>query len=482
MDAPFSVPVDAPPSAPSSESPVNPTSSFVNSLPLVDTPPSPADPPPVEEIIHAFGVLGIVGPLKNGQSGWMTTDYAAWIFLVTQMRGYRSDRSAWRTIRPIENLFPGDFVVFGEAGCDRLQLPLPSLKTDLDPAMSAKIFVSECLLALQLMALKVKSGEKMVLLLIGHSDLKDGKFQFLVTTSSEVITAETVITKHELEVALKRCQGDILVICNSCHSSELVSDRWTLFSSAGPNQAVVALTESGSGYFRGSAFTACAVAQAAYGYGLRVPLPRTERRPPGVRWIPLPSSPPPHSFSTPGAAKLLIIRAPTASFEEFARRMVDMERFLVESPINIFQVKGSNTTVSWTTIFPITFTAEAVGRIGIKATSANYVETFNGMFNANPHGGALPTLGSPSPRFNPLLIKLVTAMPDIRPVHFSHDAIYAKNIAHLRRRITEPERYTSSLETNMIIGEEDLLFVLRSIHVQAVAVQQIARVVMLLIK
>jgi len=230
---------------------------------------------PPKEVIHAFGILGIVGPLCTRNSGWMTTDFAAWIFLVSHMKGYTSERSTWGTIRSISHLFPDGFVTFGDAGCDRLQLPHPSpLEADFDPAIPARLFTLDCLLSLRAMAHKVKPGEKLVLVLIGHGGFKAGEFQFLVTTQTNETTGEASITKGELEVALKPCQGDILVICNSCYSGYLASERWTLLCSASPEQSVVSLSQSNSGHFRGSAFTACVVAQAAREHGLQVPLPR----------------------------------------------------------------------------------------------------------------------------------------------------------------------------------------------------------------
>ena len=71
-----------------------------------------------KDIIHAFGILGIVGPLIEANSGWMTTDFAAWIFLISNMKGYARERAVWRTICPINHLFPDGSVSFGEAGCD----------------------------------------------------------------------------------------------------------------------------------------------------------------------------------------------------------------------------------------------------------------------------------------------------------------------------------------------------------------------------
>ena len=233
----------------------------------------------------------MVGPLDERNSGWMTTDFAAWIFLVTTMKGYRCDRTIWLPIRPIHDLFPGGFVTFGEAGCDRLQLPLPTLERSVDPEITAHSFAFQCLFSLHNMAQKVKRGQKLLLLLIGHGSY-DGVFRFLITTDSTQVTNEAYLAKDELEDALEGCQGDVLVISNACHSSNLVSERWTLLCAAGPNQESNALTESSSGHFRGSIFTACVVAQAAHKYGLQVPLPRAVKRSSGDHWVPLPPTPP----------------------------------------------------------------------------------------------------------------------------------------------------------------------------------------------
>ena len=73
----------------------------------------------------------------------MVTNFTAWIFLISHMNGYSDKRSLWRTIRQINYMFPNDFVTFGDAGCDRLQLPLLSpLETDSDkPEFTANVFV-----------------------------------------------------------------------------------------------------------------------------------------------------------------------------------------------------------------------------------------------------------------------------------------------------------------------------------------------------
>jgi hypothetical protein len=139
-----------------------------------------------------------------------------------------------------------------------------------------------------------------------------------------------------------------------------------------------ALTESGSGHFRGSAFTACLVAQAAREHGLLVPLPEDDLDSERVS-LPLPFSPPPHSFSTPATAQLSIIKPSSISFEEFVGRMMDVKEFLIENSLNVFNVTGSKSLVSWTSIrvLPVDLTAEVVGEIGVKADSADFVTRFN---------------------------------------------------------------------------------------------------------
>lgn len=431
-------------------------------------------PPSRTKVIHAFGILGMIGPLHTVESGWITSEFAAWQFLISQMKGFKTERSIWLPIRPINHLFPDGSVIFGEAGCDRLRLPLPiTPETHLDPEISASRFTARCLLSLDQMARKVKPGETLVLLLIGHGGVvHDGEFQFLVTTHPSNITGEAYITKGQLEEALKPCQGDILTICNSYYSGHLKSECWTLLCSATPDREADALSQSHSGHFRGSTFTACAVAQVAREHGLQVPLPRTD---PEKERASLPLSLPPHSFSTP-IAEFSLMKPSNISFTDFVDRMISMKEFVVENSINVFQVGGPKSTVSWTSVFPVHFTAEVMDRIGIKADSPDYVTNYNEVFPGQGlQGGHLPTPMSRSCQFSPLLTKLVFAMPD--SIHALHTiaGVYTKAGEDLRRHIAEPERYPSPLEGGRI-GEESLLIMLHSMNVQAVAVQYTARV------
>ena len=430
---------------------------------LFETPPPlPTDSsfdPLAEDVIHAFGILGMVGPPDESLAGRMTTNFATWIFLVSHMRGYHTNRSTWHAIRPLCHLFPEGHVIFGEAGCDRLQLPLPSLDIDANPTLSAKHFVTRSLLSLQRMVQKVKPSEKLVLLLIGHGDLVAGEFRFLVTTQTGSASSESYITKGELECALEHCQGEVLLICNSCLSGHLVSEQWTLLCAAAPDEEADLQTSS-SCNFRGSVPTACVVAQAAREHGWQLPLLQALRRPiesSESQLVPLPPSAPPHSFSAPAAAPS------TISVEEFMCRMRNMGQFLVQN----------HSTASWNKIFPIEFTAAIMS---VNPTPATFSTTFNEICPTRSaalqlEGEVSPSLGSQSPQFNPLLVKLATY---VRQLPFTHNAVFAQLIADLRRHIVEPEQYANPLHAGSI-GEEPLLVVLRSTHVQALAVQHIAR-------
>ena len=317
----------------------------------------------------------------------MVTDFATWIFLISHMKGYSDNRSLWRTIRQINHLFPNDSVTFGDAGCDRLQLPLPSpLETDSDePEVDATDFVVNSLLLLRQMVQKVKKGEMLVLLLVEHGDVKAGKFRFLITTQPDKIDGKAFIKKRQLEASLKSCKGDVLVICNSCFSGHLVSEHWALLCSAAPEQSAYALAQSGSGYARGSAFTACMVAQVAQKHGLQVPLLRADPRTARPDLGSLPPSAPSHTFP----AQLSTLKPLNMSLKKFVGRTQNIEKLVANFP-NLFQTSGLKSTVSWTRILPIKFKAHE----GLQ-------------------GEPLPTLESQPPRLDPLLIKLATAMPNV---------------------------------------------------------------------
>ena len=414
----------------------------------------------------------------------MVSDFGAWAFLLSQMKGYSAERAMWNTIHPVTPLFPGSSVVFGDAGTDRLVLPLPfPFETVIEPPVSASTFNTICIRSLISIAREVQAGEKLIILLIGHGSLGHGGFRLHITTEPDTMSGEDYITKADLEVALQNCRGDIQIICNSCQSGDLASDRWTLLCPATREQPAESLSQSNSGYFRGSAFTACMVAQAALEHGIRVPLPRVVPRPvdvPKGQRVPLPSSPPQHSFSSPASA-ISIVQPPGMSFRDFLHRMVEMERYLIDSSMNVFQVVGSQSMVTWTSVLPIQFTEEIVERISLKADSVDYSASFNetAVLSAGPQGGPPPILTvSRSPQFHqasPRLVKLATAMSTIEHAPRTHDAIYADICKKIVQHISDPEQHVSPIH-DRTIREEELLYVLLPMHVQAIAVQEIARV------
>jgi len=111
----------------------------------------------------------------------MVSDFGAWAFLLSNMRGYSAERSKWNTIRPINPSFPDGSIVFGDAGCDRLVLPFPTpFEAELDPSISARNFRTDCSVSLQSMAQQLQPGDKLILLLIGHGSFEADGFCLLI--------------------------------------------------------------------------------------------------------------------------------------------------------------------------------------------------------------------------------------------------------------------------------------------------------------
>jgi hypothetical protein len=399
------------------------------------------------------------------------------------MEGYSPEHTIWNTIHPISPLFPNNFVVFGDAGCDRLSLPLPfSSCTPTDPPMTADSheFTAKCIIELSTMAKQVKAGDRLIVLLIGHGSPGDGVFRLHITTKPNDIIAEAYITKSTLEFILKDCRGEVLLICNSCYSGLLASHLWTLLCAADSNELADALSESGSGHFRGSSFTACALAQVAQEHGLQYPLPRAVPRsgPPGQE-VPLPLSPPRHSFPT--SVTLTTISRPSdiSSLETFFQLMRETERFLTIGAENIFQVSGALSTVTWTSVLTFQFNAEILNRIQPVPESEDFQKRFNDRLqSSNLQGGGaggsvLPTtMRRP---ISPLLVRLVKAIPSFEhgPPPRTQEGLFAEIYHQLARHVAHPELYASPLEVHKI-GEDELIYRLLPMHVQAIAVQQIA--------
>lgn len=135
------------------------------------------------------------------------------------------------------------------------------------------------------MVKQVKAGNRLIVLLICPGSPGDGIFWLHITTKPNDIKSEAFITKFALEFVLKywlgpACQPflDPLMCCEF-------------------NQLANTLSESGSGHFRGSAFTTRALAQVAQEHGFWYPLPRAHpRSAPQGQLFPLPLSPPANSF------------------------------------------------------------------------------------------------------------------------------------------------------------------------------------------
>ena len=423
--------------------------------------------------IHAFGILGVVEPLLK-PNGRMVTDFAAWVFLISNMNGYSDSRSIWRTIRPIDHLFPEHSVTFGDAGCDRLQLPHPfPLETSFDDLeISADAFSYECLNLLSKTARKVKRGETLLLLLIGHGSEDAAEFQFLITTNPSRAPAESFLTKDHLETVLGPCQGDVLIVCNPCFSGLLVSERWTLLCLAGPDQTGDSLSQSGSEYVRVPAFAACLVAQAAHEHGVQVPSLHAEPRSgnPDSGMVALPPSAPSHSPGTQPS----IVKPTNMSFQEFVDQIKDKNR-LLDNSSNAFQIRRSNPTAPWMTVLPLNFTVEALAQIGVKTESAEFVAHQRVMSIVEDLQKPLPHVELPNgdPRSNALLMRLINAMPDVGLEAFPiRELIHPIMCADYRRHLADPQQCTSPNK----IDPWSLLRALQANHALAVAVQQIPKV------
>lgn len=139
------------------------------------------------------------------------------------------------------------------------------------------------------------------------------------------------------------------------------------------------------------------------------PLPRAKPRT-AVQVDPLPRSALPHSFPLQ-VARVSLLQPLKMTLEELVWRMQDTKRYLVVDATNIFLTMG-------------------------------------------PQSGApSPTLESHIPRFDPLLMKLATAMPDFGHVPFAREAVYSRICADFRRHIADPQQYPSPFGTDTWRGE-----------------------------
>ncbi|KAJ6595753.1 hypothetical protein DFH09DRAFT_1410578 [Mycena vulgaris] len=198
----------------------------------------PSSSPP----IIFFSVLGVAGSLQNKDAGWMILDWMIFTTLLASQPGFDRPRFRYRL------LFPVPPCLFDE-------------RAQTKEVFDAEDFVNNCFLDIAASSSRVQPGEQFVLLLIGHGKRSQtGDFMLCVSTKSNRM-GEAWLTKRQLESAVKKCRGQITVICNSCHSGALKSPRWQLVCVAGPNELAEAFTTSASGNVRGSASSLCALAE-----------------------------------------------------------------------------------------------------------------------------------------------------------------------------------------------------------------------------
>ncbi|KAJ7118738.1 hypothetical protein C8R44DRAFT_878294 [Mycena epipterygia] len=257
-----------------------------------------------------------------------------------------------------------------EARCDRLRFRIPSCLFDehvqKNEVFDAEDFVNSCFLDIAASASRVQPGQKFILLLIGHGEpTHTGEFQLCVTTKSNRL-GEAWLSKRQLELAVAECQGQVQVICNSCHSRALESPKWQLVCAAGPNELAEALMISASGNVRGSAFSLCALAEVRQEQSIIIPFPRSEKRPVGTAdsiMLELPSSPPPHSFTS--STRPLDIPLSNRSVPTFVDGMMNHEKCLIYESGNRFRHYGFEGSRPWHQAIPIALSQRLVDEVTI---------------------------------------------------------------------------------------------------------------------
>ncbi|KAJ7454901.1 hypothetical protein B0H11DRAFT_254841 [Mycena galericulata] len=295
----------------------------------------------------------------------MIHDFLSFSTLVTSCPSFDPARFRYRCIRNILPLFPDKTFLFGEAGAHRLRFHIPTClysthTHNAEETLDAVDFVQDCLLDLAECARQVNRGETLALVLIGHGRRKsNGEFQLCITAKGNR-DGEAWITKRHLERALEKCRGKIVMYCNACHSGGLRNDsRWKLLAAAKPNELADALTTSASGNVRGTVFSLCTLAQVGREQGIVIPVPRSERRPPGTM-VKLPPSPPPHSFSTTNRpVKLPSLERSTT---DFLNGMFEHEQHLIYHSGNNFQMDGF-LDGPWKTEIPLALSQAVVDQV-----------------------------------------------------------------------------------------------------------------------
>ncbi|KAF9042544.1 hypothetical protein BDZ89DRAFT_1059760 [Hymenopellis radicata] len=237
-----------------------------------------------EPRIVVCSLLTVVGDVKqpNGSdAGCMVVDLLLLLTLLSSQSQFDPTRFRHFGIQDLLPHFPDGKFVFSEAASDPLRWPVPAClyRQHHKDEASAYYFAAECTFVVAAAASTVKKGEKFILILIGHGALtRNNRFCLCISTTGGR-DMEAFVTKEQLEMAVKGCRGEVLVLCNSCHAWALESPRWHLLSTSGPHEYAEVLTPSVSDYVRRSAFSWCLLPAAAQEQGFSIPRPCSQKYP-----------------------------------------------------------------------------------------------------------------------------------------------------------------------------------------------------------
>ncbi|KAJ7221695.1 hypothetical protein GGX14DRAFT_559177 [Mycena pura] len=427
-----------------------------------------------------WGVLGIgEWTIDRANIGWMVADFCYWTYIFTRSPGFDEHRSKFQALRSVRPFFPDGNGIFGEAGCERLQYPLhPSLlHPSFKPDISADAFKAKTLVTLYKLSSTMDHSETLVLLLMCHGSAKDGTYRLWITTGSG-LCGEDSFTVEQLEGAIEDCQARIIVVCNACQSARLASKRWTLICAAGPTEYSDALAQSGSGNIRGGVFTLCVTGQAAAEFGVKVPLPRAEGRSlmescsESDMLIPLPSSPPDHSFGL-STSRLAIHPPSNRPIRPFVDDAQALKDFLLYKPTAFFQIISNSESaedLAWYYILPTQFTEAMVHETRLYPDNLILLKEFFG--EPQRHGGGPQSENgthSDSDACFQTLVRLASAYLQI-DTRFTQESRDSHICADLLQHFENPAN-----PWPLHGWEDDFCALLQRRNIQAVAVQQIAR-------
>ncbi|KAJ7784432.1 hypothetical protein B0H16DRAFT_297758 [Mycena metata] len=445
--------------------------------------------------IVVFSFLGVPSAKGDDDGHWMVIDWLMWTSLLTSQPRFDAARFRFYTIRDPLPMFPSATFIFGEASSTRLRIPIPLPLYD--KAKSAEIrdpdvFKRRALNDLERLTGLIQPGETFYVLLVGHgqhvpgSQTSEGKFRLCISTVPDR-RAEAYLSKIELQDVLVKCAGTVVLICNACHSGALSQGNppWRLLCSTQANELADGLSQSASGAVRGSVWTHCFLIELASEQGLVIPLPRADPIAAGP-WVPLPDSPPEHSFTSPIPPP----RPPSSgrNMASFVDRMMGHSRYLLEPPRHNFHHHGFGEE-GWYNWLPLELSQKLVQQFQLVPdnrsvdglTKAQIMTAiYSSVVDSSPstHTLLLPSLtgGSlfaaispiPSTAYEHLLIlaPLFLSLPS----HRSNRDARARSQCHLFLASSKTE------ENQLPQGQlEDLAEALRTEHVQSVFLQLLAR-------